>query len=160
MTTLTLSVECQFAGSFPSEMTGSERGREDCNTSRRRARVLTFPHTVLSSSPHSCSLSLSLSCFILRVWLLVRLDWLIEGGHTCEYSFTCSLARISARAQTRQWSPRCQFSTRIQCHIHEVITGTDTHILALSLVEPLNGVPLTAIQSQSLLAKKQIKAVF
>lgn len=47
------------------------------------------------------------------------------------------------------------FSTQIQCHIHEVITGTDTHILALSLVEPLNGVPLTAIQSQSLLAKNR-----
>lgn len=155
MTTLTLSVECQFAGSFLSEMTGSERGQEDCNTSKRRVRVLTFPHTVLSSSPYSCSPSMSLSCFILRVWLLVRLDWLIEGRHTCEYSFTCSIARISACAQTRQWFPRCPFSTQIQCHIHEVITGTDTHILALSLVEPLNGVPLTAIQLQSLLAKNR-----
>lgn len=155
MTTLTLSVECQFAGSFLSEMTGSERGQEDCNTSKRRVRVLTFPHTVLSSSPYSCSPSLSLSCFILRVWLLVRLDWLIEGRHTCEYSFTCSIARITACAQTRQWFPRCPFSTQIQCHIHEVITGTDTHILALSLVEPLNGVPLTAIQLQSLLAKNR-----
>lgn len=124
----------------------------------RSVMVLTSPPPCPPPLPYSHSPSLLLSCLIPRVWPPVRLECLMEGGHTCGCSFTHAPLHIQVHMH-RHYIDSCAVpSAHWLCSTHRwnnCCMCTDTHRVTLSLVEPLNGGPLTATQSQSLLAENR-----
>ncbi len=96
--------------------------------------------TSLSPLPYSHSPSLLLSCFIPRVWPPMRSECLMEGSHTCGFSFAHALLHIQVHMHrhyndccavhsahwfysTHTWS-NCYTCTDTYTHSHSQSGGT------------------------------------